>query len=90
MRADSIAVEATGRNASAAAAKLMKKSPEWVWHNLPVVEILKLQPWWPELCARVSGLRHLKPRLHQTLRAFFRNGPRLILQDFFLQMKQKS
>jgi hypothetical protein len=21
-----------------AAAKLMKKSPEWVWHNLPVLE----------------------------------------------------
>ena len=61
MRADSIAVEATGRNASARCRQAVKKSPEWVWHNLPVVEILKLQPWWPELCARVSGLRHLKP-----------------------------
>jgi hypothetical protein len=38
MCADSIAVEATGRNACAAAAKLMKKSPEWVWDNLPVLE----------------------------------------------------
>jgi hypothetical protein len=27
---------------------------------LPVIEILKLQPWWPGLCAGVSGLRHLK------------------------------
>ena len=26
-----------------------------------VVEILKLQKWWPEICAGVRGLRHLKP-----------------------------
>jgi hypothetical protein len=61
MRADSIAVEATGRNACAAAAKLMKKSPEWVWDNLPGARNLKLQQWWSELCAGVRGLRHLKP-----------------------------
>jgi hypothetical protein len=36
MRADSIAVEASGRNP--AAAKLMKKSPKFAWHNLPMIE----------------------------------------------------
>ena len=37
----------------------VKKSPKWVLHNLPVIEILKLQPGWPGLCAGVSC--HLKP-----------------------------
>jgi len=39
MRADSIAVEASGRNP--AAAKLMKKSPKFAWHNLPVIDLLE-------------------------------------------------
>jgi hypothetical protein len=26
-----------------------------------VVDLLKLQPWWPEVCAGVRMLRHLKP-----------------------------
>ena len=61
MRADSIPVEATGRNAGARCRQADEKVAGMGLAYLPVIEILKLQPWWPELCARVSGLRHLKP-----------------------------
>jgi len=30
-------------------------------HAHEVVAILKQQAWWPELCAAIRNLRHLKP-----------------------------